>query len=83
MSIAKYRSRCMAPFVARNTEVVGSNTDRVGYYHRGCVYTVLQTIQMHGVCSAVYGTLKNTWKLFDKSRVSFCCDNAMVVQKAT
>ena len=26
-------------------------------YHRGCAYTVLQTVQMHGVYSAVYGTV--------------------------
>ena len=26
-------------------------------YHRGCAYTVLQTVQRHGVYSAVYGTV--------------------------
>ena len=25
--------------------------------HRGCAYTVLQTVQMHGVYNAVYGTV--------------------------
>ena len=25
-------------------------------YHRGCAYTVLQTVQISSVCSAVYGT---------------------------
>ena len=25
--------------------------------HRGCAYTVLQTVQRHGVCSAAYGTV--------------------------
>ena len=25
--------------------------------HRGCAYTVLQTVQRHGVYSAVYGTV--------------------------
>ena len=24
---------------------------------RGCAYTVLQTVQRHGVCSAAYGTV--------------------------
>ena len=26
-------------------------------YHRGCAYTVLQTVRRAGVCSAVYGTV--------------------------
>ena len=26
--------------------------------HRGCAYTVLQTVQMHGVYSAAYGTVR-------------------------
>ena len=25
--------------------------------HRGCAYTVIQTVQMPGVCGAVYGTV--------------------------
>ena len=25
--------------------------------HRGCAYTVLQTVEMHGVYSAAYGTV--------------------------
>ena len=35
--------------------------------HRGCVYTVLQTVQRHGVCSADYGTVhyKKPLKLFE------------------
>ena len=38
--------------------------------HRGCACTVLQTVQRHGVCSDVYGTVhyKEPLKLFDKSR---------------
>ena len=38
--------------------------------HRGCSYTVLQTVQRHGVCSDVYSTVhyKEPLKLFDKSR---------------
>ena len=38
--------------------------------HRGCAYTVLQTVQRHGVCSDVYGTVnyKEPLKLFDKTR---------------
>ena len=38
--------------------------------HRGCAYTVLQTVQRHGVCSDVYGTVhyKEPLKLFDNSR---------------
>ena len=37
--------------------------------HRGCFYTVLQTVQRHGVCSDVYGTVhyKEPLELFDKS----------------
>ena len=26
-------------------------------FHRGCAYTVFQTVQMHGVYSAAYGTV--------------------------
>ena len=45
--------------------VVGLNVS-----HRGCACTVLQTVQMHGKCSDVYGTVhyKEPLKLFDKSR---------------
>ena len=41
-----------------------------GVSHRGCAYSVFQTVQRHGVCSEVYGTLhyKEPLKLFDKSR---------------
>ena len=37
--------------------------------HRGCAYTVLQSVQRAGVCSAVYGTVhyKEPLNLFDKS----------------
>ena len=37
---------------------------------RGCAYTLLQTVQRHGVCSDVYGTVhyKEPLKLFDKTR---------------
>ena len=35
--------------------------------HRGCAYTVLQTVQRHGVYSADYGTVhyKEPWKSFE------------------
>ena len=38
--------------------------------HRGCDYTVLQTVQRHGVCSDIYGTVhyKEPLKLYNKSR---------------
>ena len=42
---------------ACNLEVPGSNPGRADISHRGCAYTVLQTVQRHGVCSAVYGTV--------------------------
>ena len=58
--------------------------------HRGCAYTVIQTVQGHGVCSAVYGTVqdKEPLKSF-KIRVahgpglgfSFCCDIASLCRK--
>ena len=39
--------------------------------HRVCAYTVFQTVQRAGVCSAVCGTVhyKEPLKSFDKSRV--------------
>ena len=38
--------------------VVGSNRGQVGYFSsRLCIYTLFQTAQRHGVCSAVYGTV--------------------------
>ena len=39
-------------------------------WHRGCAYTVFQTVQRHGVRSVVYGTVhyKEPLNLFDKSR---------------
>ena len=42
---------------ACNLEVPGSNPARAGYFRRGCAYTVLQTVQRPGVCSAAYGTV--------------------------
>ena len=38
--------------------------------HRGCAYTVLQTVQRYGLYSAVYGTVQyeEPLKSFDKSR---------------
>ena len=35
--------------------------------HRGCAYTVLQTVQRHGVYSAAYGTVhyKDPFKSFE------------------
>ena len=40
-----------------NLEVSGSNPGRAGYLSRGCAYTVLKTVQRHGVYSAVDGTV--------------------------
>ena len=39
-------------------------------FHRGYAYAVLQTVQMHGVCSTVYGIVhyKEPLKSFDMSR---------------
>ena len=59
--------------------------------HRSCAYAVLQTVQMPGVRSVVYGTVhyKEPLKALHKSRVyfrlraSFCREIAMIVQKAT
>ena len=60
--------------------------------HRGCAYTVPQTVQRHGVYSAAYGTVhyKEPLKSFEirvghesRLRASFCRDIAMIVQKAT
>ena len=47
-------------------------------------FEVLQTVQMPGVCSAVYDTVhyKDPLKSFYK-RKAFCRDIAMIVQKAT
>ena len=55
------------------------------------IRVVLQTVQMPGVCSYIYGTVyyKEASKSFEKSRAlsrlwaSFCHDIAMIVQKAT
>ena len=51
---------------ACNLEIPGSNQGRLGYLsctvwicHRGCAYTVIQTVQRHRVYSAVYGTVYN------------------------
>ena len=56
--------------------------------HRGCAYTVLQTVQRHGVYGTAYGTVhyKEPLKSFEIRvglRASFCRDIAMIVQKAT
>ena len=42
---------------ACNLGVQGSNPGRDGYFHRGCAYTVLQTVQRLGVYSAAYSTV--------------------------
>ena len=59
------------PVVARNADVLGSNPGRWDVRHRVCAYTVLQTLQKPGVCSAVCGTVhyKEPLKSFDMSRV--------------
>ena len=40
--------------------------------HRGCTYTVRQTVQRNGVCSDVYGTVhyKEPLKLFESRALS-------------
>ena len=76
------------PAVARNWARI-PNGSRI--CHRGCAYTLFQTVQMPGVCSYIYGTVyyKEALKSFEKSRAlsrlraSFCHDIAMIVQKAT
>ena len=65
------------PVVTRNLEVLGSNPDRVGYVSSDCAYTVLQTVQRSGVCSAVYGTV------YYKENSTYCRVIAMIVHKAT
>ena len=59
------------PVVARNAEVLGSNSGRWDARHRVCAYTVLQTVQRPGVCSAVCCAVhyKEPLKSFDISRV--------------
>ena len=54
------RWRCQVVFVSQPVDVC----------HRGCTYTVLQTVQRPGVYSAVYGTVdyKEPLNSFDKSR---------------
>ena len=39
-----------------NLEIPGSNPGRPDICHRGCAYTVDQTVQMPGVSSPAYGT---------------------------
>ena len=52
---------------ACNLGVSGSNPGRADICHCGCAYTVLQTVQMHGVYSAAYGTVhyKEALKSFE------------------
>ena len=76
MQAADNRPGSFSPVMARNSEVLGSNSDRVRCLSsspndRGCAYTVLLTVQRHGVCSAVYGTVHNKqhFKSFDMSTV--------------
>ena len=42
---------------ACNLEVLGSSPGRTDICHRGCAYTVFQTVRRHGVVSAVYSTV--------------------------
>ena len=67
-------------------ELLGSNPGGSDVCYRGCAYTVLQTVQMSGVCSDVYGTVhyKESLKLFDKSRAYslLLSRYAMIMQKA-
>ena len=50
--------------------------------HRGCAYTVLQTVQRYGVYGAAYDTV-NFKETLSRLRASFCRDIAMIVQAAT
>ena len=56
---------------ACNLGVPGSNPVRAAYCHRGCVHTVLQTVQRHEVYTIVYGTVLNTGPLKPDIRVDF------------
>ena len=48
---------CSLIQMARNSEVSGSNPGWVGCLSLGLSFTVFQTVNRHGVCSAVYGTV--------------------------
>ena len=56
------------PVVARNSRYRVRIPTGSDVCHRGCAYTVLQTVQMPVVCSAVYDTVhyKEPLKSFDK-----------------
>ena len=57
------------PVVARNSVVLVWITARSDIFHRGCSYTVIQTVQKTGMCSAIYDTVYyKSWKSFNKSR---------------
>ena len=43
----------IGPHVARN-----SKQGELDICHRGCAYTILQTVQRPGMCSVVYGTVQ-------------------------
>ena len=47
------------PLMFLNSELLGSNPADLNICHRGCAYTVFQTVQRLGVCSVVYVTLHN------------------------
>ena len=57
------------PVVARNSEVLGSNTGLWDVWHRGCAYTMLQTVQRPRV-SSVHGIVHYEYPLqsLNKSR---------------
>ena len=61
------RHRWLIRIGACNLEVEGRILGGPDICHRGCAYTVLRTIQRHGVCSAVNGTVhyKDPLKLFE------------------
>ena len=69
--------------------VVARNSDVPGICHRSCGYTVLQTVQKYGACSAmVMCTIKypcsHLIKVAHIRYIFFFCRNiAMIVQKAT
>ena len=44
------------PVATRNSRDTGFSAGS-DIFHRGCAYTVLQTVQKHGVHSAVYGAV--------------------------
>ena len=70
-----YRLSCVFTYMMAHSVLLWLKTQRYGvqiptgldFCHRGYAYTVLQTVQQSGVCSAVYDTVhdKEPLKSFD------------------